>query len=287
MYRSRTAVEAENLFLRKQLALFQERKTKARRADDSTRWLMSFLSQWFDWRNALVVVKPETLIRWHRRGFRLFWRWKSKPAGRPAVPKNLQELIRKMAAENPTWGEEHIANELKLKLGIRVSPRTVQKYLANHRDRTPDPCQRWLTFVHNHAQAIVACDFFVVFTARFRILYVLVIMELGRRQILHHNVTAHPSAEWTLQQFREALTEEHPYRFLIHDRDSIFSKELDKAVTAMGVRILKTPVRAPKAKAYASHCTSSKHCGTNLSGCIRWESFMPWAFLGASWPGDS
>jgi putative transposase len=245
--RSRGAVEAENLFLRKQLTLFQERHVQPRRIDDSTRWLMSFLSQLFDWRNALVVVKPETLIRWHRRGFRLFWRWKSKPAGRPAVPKNLQELIGKMAAENPTWGEEHIANELKLKLGIRVSPRTVQKYLANHRDRTPDPCQRWLTFVHNHAQAIVACDFFVVFTARFRILYVLVIMELGRRQILHHNVTAHPRAEWTLQQFREALTEEHPYRFLIHDRDSIFSKELDKTSSVlMKMSLPGRPVEDPR-----------------------------------------
>jgi putative transposase len=247
--RSRSALAAENLFLRKQLALYQERNARPHQAEDSARWLMALLSRLFDWRSALVVVKPDTLIRWHRRGFRLFWRWKSKPVGRPALPKNLQELIRKMAAENPTWGEEHIANELKLKLGIRVSPRTVQKYLANHRGRTPDPCQRWLTFVRNHAQAIVACDFFVVFTARFRILYVLVIMELGRRQILHHNVTAHPSAEWTLQQFREALIEEHPYRFLIHDRDSIFSKELDEAVTAMGVRILKTPVRAPKANA--------------------------------------
>ena len=155
-----------------------------------------------------------------------------------------------MAAENPTWGEEHIANDLKLKLGIRVSPRTVGKYTAQGPRRQPDPGHRWLTFVRNHAQAIVECDFFVVVTARFRILYVLVIMELGRRQILHHNVTAHPSAEWTLQQFREALKEEHPYRFLIHDRDSIFSKDLDKAVTAMGVRILKTPVRAPKANAY-------------------------------------
>jgi hypothetical protein len=96
------------------------------------------LGRLFDWRSALVVVKPDTLIRWHRRGFRLFWRWKSKPVGRPAVPKNLQELIRKMAAENPTWGEEHIANELKLKLGIRVSPRTVQKYLVHYRGRTPD-----------------------------------------------------------------------------------------------------------------------------------------------------
>jgi putative transposase len=129
---------------------------------------------------------------------RLFWGWKSKSVGRPALPKNLQELIRTMAAENPNRGEEHIANELKLKLGIRVSPRTVQKYLTSCRGRTPDPSQRWLTFVHNHAQAIVACDFFVVFTDQFRILYVLVIMELGRRQILHHNVTAHPS--WTAPQ---------------------------------------------------------------------------------------
>jgi len=101
---------------------------------------------------------------------------------------------------------------------------------------TPDPSQRWMTFVHNHAQAIAARDFFVVFTARFCILYVFVIMELGRRQFLHHNVTAYPNAEWTLQQFREALTEDHPYRFLIHDPDSIFSKDLDKAVSAMGVR---------------------------------------------------
>jgi transposase InsO family protein len=170
--------------------------------------------------------------------------------GQAGAAKSLQELIRKIAAENPSWGEEHIANELKLKLGVMVSPRTVRKYLANYRGRTPDLSQRWLAFVHNHAQAIVACDFFVVFTAHFRILYVMVIMELGRRQILHQNVTAHPSAEWTLQQFREALTEEHPYRFLIHDRDSIFSKDLDQAVTALGVRILKTPVRAPKANAF-------------------------------------
>jgi putative transposase len=146
--KSRSALVAENLFLRQH------------RAQDSARWLMACLSRLFDWRTALVVVKPDTLIRWHRRGFRLFWRWKSKPVGRPALSKNLQELIRKMAVENPTWGEEHIANELKLKLGIRVSPRTVRKYLADYRGRTPDPSQRWLTFVHNHAQAIVACDFF-------------------------------------------------------------------------------------------------------------------------------
>ena len=200
--RSRSTLAAENLFLRKQLALFQERKAKPRRADDSTRWMMATLSRMFEWRDALVNVKPDTLLRWHRKGFRLFWRWKSKPTGRPRLAKVLRQLIREMAAENPTWGEERIANELKLKLGIRVSPRTVEKYLRDGPVRTPDPKQRWLTFVHNHAKVIVACDFFVVVTATFRTLYVFVIMELGTRRILHHNVTAHPTAEWTLQQSR-------------------------------------------------------------------------------------
>ena len=150
--------------------------------------------------------------------------------------------------ENPSWGEERIANESKLKLGIQVLPRTVRKYLhSGGPRREPDPKQRWLPFVRNHAKAIVACDFFVVITATFRTLYVFVIIELGTRRILHHNVTAHPTAEWTLQQFREALPGDHPYRFVIHDRDSIFSKQLDKGVTDLGVRVLRTPVRAPMA----------------------------------------
>jgi transposase InsO family protein len=204
----------------------------------------------FEWRSALRNVKPDTLIRWHRKGFRLFWRWKSKPTGRPPLPKEVRDLIRRLAAENRTWGEERIANELKLKLGIGVSPRTVGKYLKQRGPRRePDPTQRWLTFVHNHAQAIVACDFFVVVTATFRTLYVFVILELGSRRILHHNVTLHPSAEWTLQQFREVLSFDHPYRFVIHDRDNIFSQELDKQVAGMGVRVLRTPVRSPKANA--------------------------------------
>ena len=156
--RSRGALTAENLFLRKQLALFQERKVKPHRATDATRFMMVLLGRVFDWRSALVVVKPDTLIRWHRRGFRLFWRWKSKPRGRPKLPAKLRELIREMAAANPIWGEARIADELLLKLGIRVSPRTVGKYLSNgsRPERTPDPKQRWMTFVRNHAKAIVA-----------------------------------------------------------------------------------------------------------------------------------
>jgi putative transposase len=124
---SRRSLAAENLFLRKQLALVQERKVKPRRADDSTRWMMATLSRMFPWRDALVHVKPDTLIGWHRKGFRLFWRWKSKPSGRPRLPRDLRQLIRQMAVANPIWGEERIANELKLKLGIRVSPRTCGK----------------------------------------------------------------------------------------------------------------------------------------------------------------
>jgi hypothetical protein len=174
---------------------------------------MVILGLMFSWRNALVNVKPDTFLRWHRKGLR---RWKSRPVGRPQIPKDLRRLIREMAAENPTWGEERIANELKLKLTIQVAPRTVGKNL--HRDgslRTPDPKQRLLTFVRNHAKVMVACDFFVVITAAFRTLYVFVVMEIESRRVLHHNVTGHRTAEWTLQQFREAPPGDHAYRFVM------------------------------------------------------------------------
>jgi transposase InsO family protein len=229
------------------------------------------------WRGALVNVKPETFLRWHRKGFRFFWRWKSRPIGRPQIPKDLRRLIREMAAANPTWGEERIANELLLKLTIQVSPRTVGKYL--HRSspvRTPDPKQRWLTFVHNHAKVMVACDFFVVITATFRTLYVFVVLEIGSRRILHHNVTAHPTAKWTLQQFREVLAEAHPYRFVLHDRDSIFSPEVDRHVAALGVRVLRTPVHAPQANAICERWGGSlrRECLDYLipfnEGHLRW-----------------
>jgi transposase InsO family protein len=247
--RSRRLLAAENLYLRKQLALFQERRVKPRRANDSTRLVMVLLGRMFSWRNALVNVQPDTFIRWHRQGLRLLWRWKSRP-GRPRIPKDLRRLIREMAAENPTWGEERIANELKLKLSIRVSPRTVGKYLRKGGTvRTPDPKQRWLNFLRNHAKVMVACDFFVVITAAFRTLYIFLVMEIGSRRILHYNVTAHPTAEWTLQQFREALPGDHPYRFLIHDHDCIFAAEVDRGLANLGVRVLRTPVRAPKANA--------------------------------------
>jgi putative transposase len=161
------ALAAENLVLRKQLALYQERHVKPRRATNAMRIALVWLSHWFDWRSALRIVKPETFIHWHRQGFRLFWRWKSKP-GRPALPKDLRALIRRMALENPTWGQERMANELLLKLGMRVAPRTVRKYMPSHCVGSPGKrrrSQRWSTFIRNQARGIVACDFCVAVTS--------------------------------------------------------------------------------------------------------------------------
>jgi putative transposase len=155
-----------------------------------------------------------------------------------------------MARDNPTWGEERIADELSVKLGIRVSPRTVRKYLERNQPGGGSHDQRWATFVRNHAKAIVACDFFVSITATFQILYVFIAMEIGSRRILHFNVTAHPTAEWTTQQFREILADPHPYKFVIHDRDCIFSSSLDQSLKDLGVRPIRTPIRAPRANAY-------------------------------------
>jgi transposase InsO family protein len=248
---SKAALKAENLFLGKQLTLYLERKVKPRRADPATRLTLVLLSRLFAWRNALTIVKPETLVRWQRKAFRLFWRGKSKPPGRPPVPAGLRNLIAEMAGSHPTWGEERIAAELLLKLGIRVSPRTIRRYLPDHTGpRRGLSSQRWMTFVRNHAQAVVACDFFVAVTATFRVLYVFVIMEVGTRRIAHFNVTAHPTPSWTLQQFREVMTGEQGHQFVIHDRDSIHSSELDATLRSMGLSILKTPFRSPQANAF-------------------------------------
>jgi putative transposase len=224
------SLAAETLFLRKQLALYQERHVKPQRATNATRLALVWLDRWFDWRQALTIGQPATFTRWHRQGFRLFWRWQSR-AGRPPIPADLQAFIRRMARDNLTWGEERIAHELRLKLGLRVSPRTVRKYMPQHVDRGPGKrgqAQRWRTFVRNHAQAIVACDFCVAITAPCHMLYVFVVIEHASRRLLHVNVTEHPTPEWTLQQRREAMPSDHRYRFLIHDRESLCSQQLDQ-----------------------------------------------------------
>ncbi len=264
--RSRTSLAAENLFLRKQLAFYQERKVQPRRADNPTRLTLVLLSRWFNWRDALTVVRPRTFIAWHRKGFRLFWRWKSA-AGRRPIPVELRRLIRRMARENPSWGEERIANELLLKLGLRVSPRTIRKYLPKSPPANGKPRgdQRWATFLTNHARGIIACDFCVAVTATFRILYVLVVMEHASRRLIHLNATAHPSAAWTLQQLREAIPSDHEYRFIIHDHDAIFSAELDASLTRLGLKVIATPVRSPQANSLCERLI-----GTLRRECLDW-----------------
>lgn len=262
---SHAQLAAENLFLRKQLVLYQERRVKPKRPDPATRVVLVVLSRLLDWRALLTVVQPDTLIRWHRQGWRVLWRWKSR-SGRPPIPRDLQRLIVSMAQSNPSWGEERIANELCLKPGLTVSPRTVGRYLCTlgprHGGRRS---QRWATFVRNHAHAVVACDFFTTVTVRFRILYVFVVLEVGTRRILHWNVTEHPTADWTIQQFRAVITPETAHRFVLHDRDTIFAATVDRAIASMGRHVLKTPARTPQASAFCERLI-----GTMRRACLDW-----------------
>src|ERR1022692_4611341 len=262
--RSQRSIEAENLFLRRQLALYIERGVKPRRIDSASRLALAFLSRFFRWRDALVVVRPETMIRWHRAGWKLFWRLKSGP-GRPPIPLEIQALIRRMANENPSWGQERIANELLLKLGIQVSPRTVRKYLPRRPRGRPRGDLRWSTFLRLHAQGIIACDFLVAVIATFRLLYVFVVIEHRSRRLIHCNVTAHPSAAWTLQQLREAIGFQDRYEYLLHDRDSIFANHLDESIAKLGVTVLKSPPRSPKANAVCERVI-----GTIRRECLDW-----------------
>jgi putative transposase len=190
---SRAALSAEVLFLRKQLACYQEHQISPGKLTAAARFSLVLWSRFFNWTEALMIVKPETLIGWHRKGFKLWWRWKSR-LGRPRIPDDLRQLVVRMVGENPTWGEERVAGELSVKLGILVSPRTVRAYWpqdAGPMGRRRTSAQQWRSFVRNHAKAIVAADFLVAITAGFRVLYVLVVMEAGSRRILHGHVTAH------------------------------------------------------------------------------------------------
>ena len=170
-----------------------------------------------------------------------------------------------MANENPRWGEERIANELLLKLGIKVSPRTVRKYIPRRPPGRPRGDLRWSTFLCLHAQGMLACDFCLAITASFGMLYVFVVIEHGSRRLVHCNVTAHPTAAWTLQQLREVAGLDHRHQFLLHDRDSIFSRELDASIQALGIRVLKSAPRCPKMNAICERVV-----GTLRRECLDW-----------------
>jgi transposase InsO family protein len=247
-FKSRAALQLENLALRHQLGVLQ-RSVKRPRLTAADRLLWAWLSEiWADWRSTLCIVKPETVIAWHRKGFRLFWTRKIRHGqpGRPPVSKETRELIRRLSRENPLWGAPRIHGEL-LKLGIDVGETSVGKYMV--RRRKP-PSQTWRTFLENHVKTMASVDFFTVPTIRFQVLYVFLVLAHDRRQIVHFNVTAHPTAEWTAQQLREAFPFDQIPRYLLRDRDGIFGDEFRKDVKDMGIKEVLSAPRSPWQRAY-------------------------------------
>jgi putative transposase len=239
-FRTRAALQLEILALRHQIGVLQS-SVKRPQLTPADRFLWIWLCAiWNDWRSGIFLVKASTVIGWHRKGFRLFWTWKirgGKP-GRPAVPKGIRDLIRTMSRENPFWGAPRIHGEL-LKLGINVGETSVNKYRVRHRKPPP---QTWKTFLENHVQSMVSIDFFTVPTVRFQILYVFLVLAHERRRILHFAVTAHPTAEWTAHQWREAFPWDTAPRYLLRDRDRLFGKDFVDQVKAMGIKqVLSAP----------------------------------------------
>jgi putative transposase len=247
--KTRAALQLENIALRHQIGVLQRSAKKRPQLHAPDRLLWVWLSRvWADWRSALVIVKPETVIAWHRKAFRLFWTWKirrGKP-GRPPVPREVRDLIRRMSRENPGWGAPRIHGEL-LKLGINVGETSVSKYLV--RNRKP-PSQTWRTFLENHVKSLVSVDFFTVPTIRFQVLYVFLVLAHERRRIVHFAVTAHPTAEWAAQQLREAFPWDSAPRFLLRDRDRIFGRDFVEQVKAMGIKQVLSAPRSPWQRAY-------------------------------------
>ena len=254
--RSRAVLELENLALRHQIGVLQRSASKRPKLTPLDRVLWAWLSGiWSDWRSALAIVKPETVVAWHRTGFRLFWTWKVRRGqpGRPVICREVRDLIRRMCRENPTWGAPRIHGEL-LKLGIDIGETSVSKYMV--RSRKP-PSQTWRTFLENHLQQLVSIDFFTVPTIRFQVLYVFLVLAHDRRRILHFNVTAHPTAEWTGQQLREAFPFDQLPRYLLRDRDAIFGDDFRRQVTDMAIQeVLSTP-RSPWQRAYVERVIGS------------------------------
>ncbi len=248
LLRNRAQLLAENALLRQQLLVLRRgvARPAVTRADRAL--LVLLAGHVRAWRQALLVVQPDTLLRWHRAGFRALWRRKSRPGpGRPPLPAETVALIRRMASENPLWGAERIRGELR-KLGIRVAKRTIQTYLRDTRAPRPRG-QTWATFLRNHAGAIWACDFLPVTDALFRPLFAFFVVELASRRVIHVGATRHPTDAWVTQQLREATPFGQRPRYLIRDNDGKYGATFARVAEASGIAILRTPYRAPRANA--------------------------------------
>ena len=244
---SQHTLALEVVALRQQLGVYKRKQPRPKlRPFDRLFWVV-LRHVWKHWSEALIVVKPDTVVSWHRAGFRLFWRWRSRPCrvGRPEVAEAVRRLIRRMKTENPTWGAPRIHGELLL-LGFEISEPTVSRYLQRLR-RIPDEgkAKQWLAFLNNHREVITALDFFTVPTLCFRTMYCFFTIEHGRRRILHFNVTLHPTSDWIVQQLREAFPQPCPYRYVLFDHDAKFGHEVLDFLHSSHLEPVRTSFRSP------------------------------------------
>jgi putative transposase len=221
-FRSRSDLVLENLALRQQLATFGRATARPMLKPNERTFWVALSRAWSGWRSCLLVVKPATVIAWHRRGYERYWLWRSGKPGRPRIDAEHIAFIRRISSEHPEWGEDRIAEELRLKLGVQHSPSTIRRYMVCR--QRPSDGQTWRTFIRNHAKQVFACDFLVQNTALFSAVYIFVVMEIGSRRIVHINTTTSPSLAWVEQQIRQAIAWGETPRFLLHDNDGIFGQ---------------------------------------------------------------
>jgi len=254
-FKSRSRLEAENAALRHQLIVLRRKVPGRVRLTNSDRWFLVQLYPWFpSILQVLTIIRPKTLVRWHRAGFRCYWRWKSRVrGGRPKIATNLRALIRRISIENPLWGAPRIHGEL-LKLGLEIAQSSVAKYMVKRRG---PPSQGWHTFLRNHAPDIAAMDLFVVPTISFDLLYAFVIVRLDRRELVWINVTANPTAEWIARQLTEAFPWDDAPKHLIRDRDRIYGTIVTSRLRAMGIRDRPTASASPWQNGFAERLIGS------------------------------
>jgi transposase InsO family protein len=254
-FKSKIRLEAENAALRHQLIVLRRKVQGRARLANSDRWLFVQLYRWFPAiLSVLIIIRPETVLRWHRAGFRCYWHWKSRAReGRPQIATELRALIRQMSMENPLWGAPRIHGEL-LKLGFDVAQSSVAKYMVKRRG---PPSQGWRVFLRNHAPNIAAMDLFVVPTISFDLLYAFVIVRLGRRDLVWINVTTNPTAEWVARQLTEAFPWDEAPRYLIRDRDRIYGTVVTRRLRTMGIRDKPTAPASPWQNGFAERLIGS------------------------------
>ena len=278
--RSHRDLALENLALSQQLATLKIRCLRPRLSDsDRLSWVA--LSQlWPGWTSVLHIVRPDTVVRWHRQSFRYSWRWKSRRHGRPRIDQETRQLVRKMCSANSLWGAPRIHGEL-LKLGIDVSQATVSRYMLR---RYSPPSQNWRAFLRNHSKELISLDFLTAPTASFKILFVLVILSNDRRQILHVNVTDHPSATWTAQQLVEACGMNECPKYLIRDRDAIYGQEFSQSAHSLGIQEVLTAYRSPWQYPYAERVIGA----TDIRGQLIdfFIDAVPWVIMTATYKSE-